>query len=231
MKNETTDQKPDNDNGNEHSLNELAKENVKKWQIHKRLYNWVLSWAKTRYGLAALILLAVFEPICVPIPADVMVVGMSLGKPKKAIKYGLICSFFSVLGGTIALLLGMAIGGANVVSFFEQINIGAINLAEKADKALVLYNKYDFWAIAISALTPVPYMIFSWLGGIAGVSVFKFIAISIVFRTLRFGTEGLLFYLFGIKARQMIEKHFNTATILVMILLAAVVYLVKFMGH
>ncbi len=200
----------------------LTKTNVKSWEIHKRLYNWVLGWAQTKYGLAALIILAIVEPVCVPVPADVMVIGMSLGKPKKAIHYGLICSFFSVMGGTIALLLGMAIGGENVIRLFEQVSLG-----EKTALALELYKKYDFWAIAISALTPVPYMLFSWLGGMAEVSILKFVGVSLIFRTMRFGTEGVLFYFFGIKARHIIEKHFNTATVIVMILLAAAVLTIK----
>ena len=211
----------------DNQLDSLTKHNVKSWELHKRLYNWVLGWAQTKYGIYALIILAIVEPIFVPIPADIMVMGLGLGKPKSAIRYGLICSFFSVLGGTIALLLGMAIGGENVIAFFEQIPAPALHLGEKAQKALEIYAKYDFWAIAISALTPVPYMLFSWLGGMAGVSVVKFIAVSLVFRTLRFGTEGLLFYLFGTKARKIIEKHFNIATIIAMILLAAVAFILK----
>jgi membrane protein YqaA with SNARE-associated domain len=212
-------------------LESLTKENVKRWEIHKRLYNWVLSWAQTRYGMVALILLAILEPIFVPVPADVMVIGMSLGNPKKGIRYGLICSMFSVLGGTLALLLGMAIGGENVIAFFERISAGHFDLGSKADTALRLYKQYDFWAVAVSALTPVPYMVFSWLGGMAGISVVKFIAVSLVFRTLRFGTEGLLFYLFGAKARTMIEKHFNLATIVAMALLGAAVVAVKILRH
>ncbi len=205
-------------------------ENVKSWQLHKRLYNWVLHWASTKYGLLALIALAVLEPICVPIPADLMVVGLSLGKPKKGIKYGVICSLFSVLGGTIAMLLGMAIGGENVANFFEHITIGPIHLGPKVQGALSLYNKYDFWAIAISALTPVPYMLFSWLGGMAGVSIWKFIGVSLVFRTLRFGSEGLLFYYIGEDAKHYIEKHFNRATVIAMIILIVLVVVLKKLG-
>lgn len=196
------------------------------WQIHKRLYNWVLHWADTKFGLIALIILAITEPICVPIPADVLVIGMSLGKPKNGIKYGLICSMFSVLGGTIALLFGMAIGGENVAALFEKIHLGS-----KVNLALELYQKYDFWAIAISALTPVPYMLFSWLGGLAQVSVFKFVLVSIVFRSMRFGSEGVLFYFFGSRAKHFIDKHFNTATVIVIILLAIVAFLIKKAGH
>jgi len=196
------------------------------WHWHRRLYNWVIHWADTRYGMIALIALALTEPVCVPIPADVLVIGLCLGKPKRSLKYGLTCAFFSVLGGTIAFSLGLAIGPERIVDLFGSIGLGA-----KAQLALDLYTKYDFWAIAISALTPVPYMIFSWVGGMAEVSLLKFVTISIVFRTMRFGGESLLFYFLGEKARRLIEKYFNIATVVVIILLAIVVYLIKLLGR
>ncbi|OEU66270.1 MAG: hypothetical protein BBJ57_00770, partial [Desulfobacterales bacterium PC51MH44] len=169
------------------------------WQLHRRLYNWVVHWADTRYGILALIILALTEPICVPIPADVLVIGLCLGKPKRSLRYGLTCALFSVLGGTIAFSLGLAIGPERVVDLFDTIGIGA-----KAQLALDIYTKYDFWAIAISALTPVPYMIFSWVGGMAEVSLLKFVVISVIFRTMRFGGEALLFYFLGERARRLI---------------------------
>jgi len=205
-------------------LQVTSSESVAWWHWHRRLYNWVVRWADTRFGFLALIVLAVTEPICIPIPADVLVIGMCLGKPKRSIRYGLSCSAFSVLGGTIAFSLGLAIGGERVVDFFNTIGLGA-----KAQLVLDIYTKYDFWAISISALTPVPYMLFSWLGGMAGVSVLKFVIISIVFRTMRFGGEALLFYFFGKKARRLIERYFNIATIVVIILLAVLVYIIKWL--
>jgi membrane protein YqaA with SNARE-associated domain len=190
----------------------------------------VVHWADTRFGILALIVLALTEPICVPIPADVLVVGLCLGKPKRSLRYGLVCALFSVLGGTIAFSLGLAIGPERVVHFFEQISFGPINLGDKAHQALELYRRYDFWAIAISALTPVPYMLFSWVGGMAEVSLLKFAGISVIFRTMRFGGEGLLFYFLGERARRLIEKYFNIATFVVIILLAVVAYAIKWLG-
>ena len=181
--------------------------------------------------MLALIILAITEPICVPIPADVLVIGLCLGKPKQSIKYGLTCAFFSILGGTIAFSLGLWIGGQNVIYFFEQMSFGPMHLGESATKALQLYQKYDFWAIAISALTPVPYMLFSWVGGMAGVSLLKFIGVSMIFRTMRFGSEALLFYFLGEKARRLIEKYFNIATIVVIILLMLLAYIIKKVGY
>ena len=212
-------------------MNEIAEKPVQNghlpwWYWHRRLYNWVVHWADTPFGVLALILLAITEPICVPVPADVLVIGLCLGKPKRSLRYGLICSLFSVLGGTIAFSLGLAIGGERVVDLFNTIGFGA-----KAQLALDFYTKYDFWAISISALTPVPYMLFSWLGGMAGVSLLKFVAISLVFRTMRFGGEALLFYFLGERARRLIEKYFNLATFILIILLALLVYVMRKVGH
>jgi len=217
-------------------MNDIAKqpqqsESVAWWQLHRRLYNWVVHWADTRFGVPALIVLALTEPICVPIPADILVVGLCLGKPRRSLRYGLTCAFFSVLGGTIAFSLGLAIGPERIVNFFEQVSFGPIDLGARAQQALELYRRFDFWAIAISALTPVPYMIFSWVGGMAEVSLLKFVGISLVFRTMRFGGEALLFYFFGEKARRLVEKYFNLATIAVIILLAVLVYVMKKLGH
>ncbi len=65
----------------------------------------------------------------------------------------------------------------------------------------------------------------------ANVSVLKFVGISVVFRTMRFGGEALLFFFLGEKARRLIEKYFNIATIVVIILLICVVYAIKLLGR
>jgi len=192
----------------------------------RQIYDWVLHWADTRFGVLALILLAFTEPIFVPIPADILLVALCLGEPKRSIKYGLICSLFSIIGGTVAFSLGLAFGAHRLITIFDIVGFGS-----KAQLALDLYAKYDFWAIAISALTPVPYMLFSWLGGIAKISLTKFIAISIVFRTMRFGSEALIFYLFGERAKTFIDKYFNLATVVAVVLMIVIAYGVKLLQH
>ena len=192
------------------------------WHWHRHLYNWVIHWADTKYGPLAMVILAVTEPICVPIPLDVLVVGLSLSKPPKAIRYGVVGSLFSVMGGVIAFLLGSAVGGDRVVAAFQFLGLGHI-----VDQALGLYREYDFWAVSISALTPVPYMAFSWLGGMAEISLWKFIWVSLIFRIMRFGGEGVILYFFGQRARSFIEKYFNLATILAMVLIVILYFGMK----
>ena len=174
-----------------------------------------------------MVCVALFEPIFLPIPADLLLVAMCLAKPKKALRYGLLVAGFSILGGCLAFGLGLAIGGQTVVDFFHALKLGPLNLGHKADLTLAIYRKIPFWAVATSALTPVPYMLFSWLGGFAKISFWLFAVTSIIFRSLRFGSEAVLIYFLGEKAKPLIDKYFNLICCAVIVLLAAIFLLTK----
>ncbi|MCK4851368.1 MAG: DedA family protein [Phycisphaerae bacterium] len=212
--------------------NNIAKPAVPaRWQIHKRLYNWVLGWADHKYGPLIMVTVALVEPIFLPVPADLLLIAMCLAKPKKALRYGLLVAAFSVLGGCLAFGLGLAIGGQNVSEFFHALKLGPLDLGPKADMTLQLYNRFSFWAVATSALTPVPYMLFSWLGGFAGISFYLFAVTSIIFRSLRFGSEAVLIYFLGERAKPLIDKYFNLICCAVIALLAGVFLLTKMITH
>ena len=204
---------------------------IGRWQLHKRLYYWVLSWAQHKYGPIVMVSIALVEPIFLPIPADLLLLAMCLGKPKKSIRYGLLVSGFSIAGGCLAFGLGLAIGKDRVLAFLENAPLGATYLQTKTDQALILYAKYDFWAVAISALTPVPYMLFSWLGGFAKISFWLFLLTSLVFRSLRFSSQAVLIYFLGAKAKPWIDKYFNLVCCAVIGLLIILFLLSKMIGQ
>ncbi len=208
--------------------NQIARPStVARWQVHKRLYNWILGWAEHKYGPVVMVSVALVEPIFLPIPADLLLIAMCLAKPKKALRYGLLVAAFSVLGGCLAFGLGLAIGGQTVSNFFHALKLGPLDLGPKADLTLEIYRKFPFWAVATSALTPVPYMLFSWLGGLAGISFYLFAVTSIIFRSLRFGSEAVLIYYLGEKAKPLIDKYFNLICCAVIVLLGALFLLTK----
>jgi membrane protein YqaA with SNARE-associated domain len=202
-----------------------------RWQLHKRLYNWVLSWAEHKYGPVAMVTVALIEPIFLPVPADLLLLAMCLGKPGKSLRYGAAVAGFSILGGCLAFGLGVAIGGENVSQFFHDLQLGPLDLGHKSDLTLEIYRKIPFWAVAVSALTPVPYMLFSWLGGFAGISFWLFALTSLIFRTMRFGSEALLIYFLGEKAKPLIDRYFNLACCLVIALLALVFFLTRLISR
>ena len=65
----------------------------------RRLYDWVLSWADTRYGVPALFVLAFTESSFFPIPPDILLIALALSIPAKAFRYAAWCTVGSVLGG------------------------------------------------------------------------------------------------------------------------------------
>ena len=74
--------------------------------IVRRLYDWVLSWADTPYGPIALALIAVAEASFFPIPPDVLLIALVLGRPDRYLVLAANSTISSVLGG----LAGYAIG-------------------------------------------------------------------------------------------------------------------------
>ena len=76
----------------------------------KRLYNWVLHWSNTKYGVPALFLLSLSESSFFPIPPDVLLIALCLGMHSKALYFAFVCSLASVLGAMIGFAIGFLIG-------------------------------------------------------------------------------------------------------------------------
>ncbi|HUS46273.1 MAG TPA: VTT domain-containing protein [Phycisphaerae bacterium] len=192
----------------------------------RRLYQWVLSWAETRHAAKAMALLAYTEAIFFPVPADLLLGALCLGKPRRSFHWAFICTLWSVLGGTTAMLLGLAIGEARVVEAMNWLGQG-----EKASLALRYFRDWGFWAVAVAALTPVPYMVFSWVAGFAEIQWWQFVLASVIFRPMRFFTVAGLVYLVGPPAKRLIDRYFNLATILFMVVVLVVVVAVRYLRN
>ena len=72
----------------------------------KRTYEWCLDAADKPYALWILAAVAFAESSFFPIPPDIMLLPMSLARPKKAWWFATVCTIASVAGG----VLGYAIG-------------------------------------------------------------------------------------------------------------------------
>ena len=190
----------------------------------RRLYEWVLHWAETRHAGKAMALLAFSEAIFFPVPADILLIALCLGRPKRSFRWATVCTFWSVAGGATAMLLGLLIGQDRVVTV-----MGWLHQGDTAKEALDLLRTYGFWTVAVAALTPFPYNVCSWLAGFSEVRPLTYLLASVLFRPMRFfGVAGLV-YLFGPVAKRFIDKYFNLASWLVMALIIGVVVLIRFL--
>ena len=192
----------------------------------RHLYEWVLSWAETRHAGKAMALLAYTEAIFFPVPADVLLIALCMGRPKSSFRWAAICTFWSVVGGATAMLVGLAVGQERVVEI-----MGWLGQGERAQQALDLLRQYGFWTVAIAALTPVPYNVCSWLAGFSEVRPLTYLLASVLFRPMRFfGVAGLV-YLVGPHAKRFIDRYFNLVTVLFMVIVIAVVVAVRYLRH
>jgi membrane protein YqaA with SNARE-associated domain len=185
---------------------------VRRVHVIRRLYEWILGWAETRHAGKAMAALAFFEAIFFPVPADVLLIALCLGRPKSSFRWAAVCTAWSVAGGAAAMLVGLAVGKDRVVAAMAWLGQG-----ETAAQALDLLRQYGFWTVAIAALTPVPYNVCSWLAGFSEVHPLTYLLASVLFRPMRFFGVAALVYAFGAPAKRFIDKYFNLITWLVML--------------
>lgn len=74
--------------------------------MFRKLYNWTLHWAGSRHAPVAMGVVSFVESSVFPIPADVLFIPMCLSRPEKAMRYALIATVTSVLGGILGWLIG-----------------------------------------------------------------------------------------------------------------------------
>jgi membrane protein YqaA with SNARE-associated domain len=190
----------------------------------KKLYDWVIHWAETKYGVPVMAFVSFIESSVFPIPPDPLLMALGLSKPNKAILYAIICSVASIAGGLVGYLIGWTIW--EIVSEFFLTYLFSVDAFNYVG---IKYNENAFLAILGAAFTPIPYKVFTITAGVFKINLAIFILASSIGRSARFLIEGCLIYFFGEKIRDFIEKYLNLLSIIFFILLVVGIYVVKFM--
>ena len=188
----------------------------------RKLYDWVLQWATTPYALPVLFVVSFVESSFFPIPPDILLIAMVVAAPAGWFRFALVCSIGSVLGGIFGYLIGyqfMEIIGNRIVEFYH--------FQEKWDKIGLLYDKYNAWAVAAAGFSPLPYKVFTLSAGAFEINFLTFVLASAASRAARFFLVAALMYKFGPSFKILIEKYFNTFTIVFMILLVLGFFILK----
>ncbi|MDP2982737.1 MAG: YqaA family protein [Candidatus Latescibacter sp.] len=193
-----------------------------KKNILRNLYDWVLHWSETKYGLPALFFIAFIESSVFPIPPDVLLIALAFGAPTKAFRFALACTFGSVMGGMFGYFIGMA--------FYDVIGIRILEFYGFLDKFGMikdLYDKYDIWIVAIAGFTPIPYKVFTIASGVFGMNFPEFVLVSFFSRGARFFIVAALIRKFGPPIKKFIDKYFDMISIAFVVILVLGFVLVK----
>lgn len=193
--------------------------------IVRRLYDWVLSWAETRYGPAALFLLAFAESSFFPVPPDPLLIALALGAPRRGLYFAAIATFGSVAGGVAGYAIGWCLWAA-VSDFFFAYVPGVT--PEAFARIGEIYNRWDFLAIFAAGFTLIPYKVFTLSAGVFQISFPVFVVASTLSRGARFLLLGGLVYFFGPDIQRFIDRYFDRLAWLFVLLLVAGFLLLKF---
>ena len=190
----------------------------------RRLYDWVLSWADTKYGVPALGIVSFMESSFFPVPPDPLLMALCLGKPKRAFWYATVCTVASVLGGILGYFIGWALWDL-LSNFF----LTYVFTQEAFDYVGRLYQQNEFLAVLGAAITPIPYKVFTVTAGVFQISLISLIIASTIGRSARFFIEAGLIYFFGERIRSFIDKYFNILVTLFFILIVGGFVLIKYL--
>lgn len=173
----------------------------------RKLYNWTLEKAAHPHAVGWLALISFVEASFFPIPPHPLLGLMCLAEPKKAIRFAIVCTIASVLGG----LFGYAIG------YFLYDTVGAavlsaIGLAEEFPVAACHLRERDWEVIFLAGSTPVPFKLLTITAGFIEMALVPFILASIAGRALIFVTVGVLFRLFGAPIKRVIDEYLIAVT-------------------
>lgn len=193
--------------------------------IVRRLYDWVLGWANTPYGVPALALLSFAESSFFPIPPDVLLIALVLGARDKWFKLALACSVASVAGGLCGYMIGWGIWSQVDTIFFSYVP----GFSEhKFEKVGGLYEKWNFWVVFTAGFTPIPYKVITVTAGVFKINLAVFLVASAVSRSARFFLVAFLLHKYGEPVRDFIDRRFNIlATVFTILLIGGFIVLKK----
>lgn len=170
----------------------------------RRLYQWTLSWAHTPKGPWVMSVVAFTESSFFLIPPDILLMPLALGKPERAWRFALYCTIASALGGVFGYALGYFLFDAvcqPIIAFYH--------LEETRKNVELLYQKNNAMIVFIAGFTPIPYKLFTILGGYCKVNLAIFTIASVLSRGTRFFLLAGFCKRYGKQSEALIEKHFK----------------------
>ncbi len=179
----------------------------------KRLYDWTMGLANHRHAEWWLGFISFIESSFFPIPPHPLLGLMCLARPERAIRYGVITTVTSVLGG----LFGYAIGFFAFEALGSSI-LSALHLTESFPKAACYLREYGAEIVLVKGATPIPFKLITLTAGFIHMDLWTFIWSSTVSRGAQFLLVGFLFWKFGAPIKAFLEKYLTLLSIAFVVL-------------
>ena len=179
----------------------------------RKAYHWTLAWAEHPQARWALFFIALIEASIFPIPPDILLLALALGRPDLGLRFAAICT----AGSTVGAILGYLIGMLLFVSIAEPI-LHFYGAMEQFYHVEGWFVEWGLWLVLIAGFTPIPFKVITIAAGAFGLPFMGFIVAGLLSRGARFFLEGALLRWGGDRLREWVECYFEWVTAVVGIL-------------
>lgn len=169
----------------------------------RRFYQWMLDKATHPHAELWLAFLAFADGGLFPFPPHPLLALMCLSQPKRAVRFALITTAASVLGG----MFGYMVGHFLYDTIGTQL-LATLGLSTKFPVAACYLRAYGAEIIVLKGATPIPFLLLTITAGFIGFPFGTFVLASLVSRGAIFMALGLLFRVFGAPIKAFIDKYF-----------------------
>ncbi|WP_225411967.1 YqaA family protein [Stigmatella hybrida] len=158
---------------------------AEKLSWYRRLYLRVEALSSTKHALAAMLAVSVVDGSFFPVPPFALLVPMVMAQPKKWLRYAVLGTVASLVGGLLGYWLGTLIN-AGAVSFLNiDLNMRVQRFGIDASLGELLGQ--NFWVLALlCSVLPTPFKVVAIGSGMVSVPLDRFLLAAIIGRTLRF---------------------------------------------
>jgi len=188
-------------------------------KIFEPLYDRVMAWSRHRHAPRYLAALSFAESSFFPVPPDVMLAPMAAARPGDGLRFALLTTVFSVLGGLFGYLIGM-LAYELVSPWILQAGYG-----ERLDLAVEWFSVWGVWVVLIAGFSPIPYKLFTVTAGALAMPLAPFVIASLVGRGSRFLAVGLLMAWLGPRAERHLRPYMERlGWFFVLVLLVSILF-------
>ena len=173
--------------------------------MFRKLYDWTLRWAASRHADTALGVVSFVESSVFPVPAEVLFVPMVLSRPDRAMRYALIASVTSVLGGIAGWMIGFYgfdLVAKPILEFYGKLDAFESLKAQTGETAILTM-------LVTSGVAHLPPMkVVTILSGVIAFDLKLFILSAIVARGGKFFLLAWAVRKYGEAVVKVIERRF-----------------------
>jgi len=193
--------------------------------MFRKLYNKTIELAGNKNSKFFLGVISFIESFIFPIPPDVIIVPMTIAKPKKWLRIAIIATVGSVLGAILGYFIGYVFFNEIGIKIFELYGVDNVSFLKdkvSSDGGIIAWMTL----LAIAGFTPVPFKLLTITSGFVQFNIFYFIIVSILTRGSRFFIIAFLIGNFGPAMKKIIERKLITLSIIFSFIIIIVAYLV-----